>query len=85
MERWGKVIGQAGTGSLSISGLERLQKIVIGDARFVHLGLRNEGGFIGMHDRVTEEPIPDHISARHEDLRNLVEGIIAYDERSMKG
>ena len=85
MERWGKAIGQAGTRSLSISELERLQKIVIGDARFVHLGLRNEGGFIGMHDRVTHEPIPDHISARHEDLRNLVEGIITYDERSMKG
>jgi len=85
MERWGKAIGQAGTRALSISELERLQKIVIGDARLVHLGLRHEGGFIGMHDRATHAPIPDHISARHEDLRNLVEGIIAYDERSMKG
>ena len=85
MERWGKVIGQAGPRSPSISELERLQKIVIGDARFVHLGLRNEGGFVGMHDRTTHEPIPEHISARHEDLRDLVEGIIAYDERSTKG
>ena len=85
MERWGHVIGQAGTRSLSMSEFERLQKVVIGDARFVHLGLRTEGGFIGMHDRSTQEPIPDHISARHEDLRSLVEGIIAYDERSMKG
>ncbi len=85
MERWGKVIGQAGTRSLSIGELERLQKIVIGDARFVHLGIRNEGGFIGMHDRATQEPIPEHISARHEDVKDLVEGIIAYDERATKG
>ncbi len=84
MERWGNVIGQAGSHSLSIAELERLQRIVIGDARLVHLGLRNEGGFIGMHDRRTQEPIPDHISARPEDLQSLVEGIIAYDERSMK-
>jgi hypothetical protein len=32
--------------------LERLQKIVIEDARFVRLGLRKIGGFIGDHDRV---------------------------------
>jgi len=62
-----------------------LQRIVIGDARFVHLGLRKEGGFVGMHDRTTQEPIPDHVSARPEDLISLMEGIIAYDERSVKG
>lgn len=85
MERWGKVIGQAGSHPLSITELERLQRIVIGDARFVHLGLRKEGGFVGMHDRTTQEPIPDHVSARPEDLISLMEGIIAYDERSVKG
>ncbi len=85
MERWGKVIGQAGSRPLSINELERLQKIVIGDARLVHLGLRKEGGFIGMHDRKTQEPIPDHVSARPEDLASLLEGVIAYDKRSVKG
>lgn len=82
-ERWGKVIGEAGLRSLSVEELERLQKIVIGDARFVHLGLRKEGGFIGTHDRATHEPIPDHISARPEDLPGLMEGIIGYDRRSV--
>jgi hypothetical protein len=43
--------------------LERLQRIVIGDARFVYLGLRQEGGFVGKHDRVSGAPIADHISA----------------------
>lgn len=85
MERWGKVIGQAGSHSLSIAELERLQRIVIGDARMVHLGLRTEGGFVGMHDRGTQTPIPDHVSARPEDLHSLVTGIIAFDERSIKG
>lgn len=85
MERWGQVIGQAGARRLSINEMERLQKIVIGDARFVHLGLRHEGGFIGTHDRNTHEPIPDHVSARPKDLRSLVEGMIAYDERAVKG
>jgi Fic family protein len=85
LERWGKVIAQAGFRSLSMTELERLQKIVIGDTRFVHLGLRREGGFVGMHDRRSQEPIPDHISARPEDLGSLVEGIILYDDRALKG
>jgi hypothetical protein len=85
MERWGKVIGEAGSRPLSLAELERLQRIVIGDARMVRLGLRKEGGFVGMHDRKTREPIPDHISARAEDVRSLVEGIVAYDRRSLSG
>jgi len=85
MERWGKVIGEAGSRPLSVAELERLQKILIGDARMVHLGLRKEGGFLGTHDRKTREPIADHISARAEDVRSLVEGIVAYDRRSLPG
>jgi hypothetical protein len=56
-----------------------LQRIVIGDERFVHLGLRRDGGFIGEHDRYTQAPIPDHISARPEDLSSLVAGMMAFD------
>ena len=44
--------------------LLRLQRIVLGDARFVRLGFRQEGGFVGEHDRETRMPLPDHISAR---------------------
>ena len=59
--------------------LERLQRIVIGDARFVHLGLRIKGAFVGEHDRLGGAPIPDHISARHEDLPTLIDGLTAFD------
>lgn len=65
--------------------LERLQSIVIGDARFVSLGLRTGGGFVGTHDRETREPVPEHISARPEDLRGLIDGIIDYSRRSLEG
>jgi len=85
MERWGKAIAEAGSRPLSTGELERLQRIVIGDARLIHLGLREEGGFVGMHDRRTREPIPEHISARPEDLKSLVEGIVAFDQRAVRG
>jgi len=79
VQRWGRAIGQAGRKPLDLDELLRLQRIVIGDARFVKLGLRREGGFVGEHDRVTRAPIPDHISARHEDLPSLIDGMIAFD------
>lgn len=74
--RWGRVIGQAGSKQLSKDELLRLQQIVIEDNRFVKLGFRTEGGFVGEHDRSTGEPIPEHISARWQDLDALVEGMI---------
>jgi hypothetical protein len=79
IQRWGRAIGGAGRQSLDRDELLRLQKIVIGDARFVKLGFRDEGGFVGEHDRDTRLPLPDHISARHEDLPALLEGMIAFD------
>lgn len=79
IQRWGRAIGQAGKAKLDLAELLRLQVIVIGDNRFVKLGLRTEGGFIGEHDRQTRAPIPDHVDARHEDLPALVEGLIAFD------
>jgi Fic family protein len=80
--RWAQAIAQAGARPLSLHELERLQRVVIGDARFVHLGLRTDGGFVGVHDRLTQEPVPDHISARHQDLADLVSGVCAFDERA---
>ncbi len=81
--RWGQAIAQAGSTELSVAELERLQKLVIGDDRFVRLGLRTEGGFVGEHDRNTHEPIPDHISARPEELRSLIDGMAVYAERAV--
>ena len=79
IQRWGQVIGEAGRRPVDEAELLRLQRIVIGDARFVRLGLRTEGGFVGEHDRNTGQPIPDHISARHQDLPALMEGLTAFD------
>lgn len=79
IQRWGQVIGEAGRHPIDRAELERLQRIVIGDARFVHLGLRTEGGFVGEHDRVTGAPLPDHISARPQDLPGLIDGLTAFD------
>jgi len=83
--RWGQIIDQVGSRKLSIAELERLQRIVIGDTRFVRLGLRAGAGFVGMYDRTNNEPIPDHISARAKDLKSLVEGMIAYMARAVDG
>lgn len=83
--RWAEAIGQAGLRPVSLGELERLQRIVIGDARFVRLGLRDEGGFVGTHDRQTQEPVPSHVSARPADLQSLVGGIIEYAERAIAG
>lgn len=79
IQRWGRAIGEAGRRPLDAEELLRLQRIVIGDARFVKLGFRQEGGFVGEHDRETRMPLPDHISARHEDLPALIDGMIAFD------
>lgn len=79
IQRWGRAIAQAGRQPLDLDELLRLQRIVIGDDRFVPLGLRTEGGFIGEHDRDTRAPLPDHISARHQDLPSLVAGMVAFD------
>ncbi len=83
--RWARAIGEAGVRPISIGELERLQRVVIGDDRFVKLGLRDKGGFVGTHDRQTQEPIPDHIGARPEDIRDLLAGIIEYDNKSLAG
>ena len=84
-QRWGKAISEAGSRPLSIEELEHLQSVVIGDARFVELGLRTEGGFVGDHDRLSQRPLPDHISARANDLEDLLNGVIAFGERALAG
>ncbi|MEO8592432.1 MAG: Fic family protein [Candidatus Solibacter sp.] len=79
VQRWGRAIGEAGRHPVTLSELLRLQEVVIGDTRFVKLGLREGGGFVGEHDRDTGMPLPDHISARPEDLPSLMAGLSALD------
>ncbi|MCF8380151.1 MAG: Fic family protein [Bacteroidales bacterium] len=82
--RWGKVIGQAGNRPLSKDELIRLQQIVIENDRFIHMGFRKEGGFVGEHERTTGEPIPEHISARWQDLEALLDGLVKTDSKLEK-
>lgn len=79
-ERWGSAICRAGQSSLSPNEFVRLQNIVIEDTRFVRMGFRREGGFIGVHERSSGVPIPDHISAKWEDVSTLIDALIATDE-----
>lgn len=81
LQRWGKAIGQAGRNDLSKDELLRLQKIVIKDSRFVKYGWRDQDGFVGEHDRETAMPLPEHISARWQDVESLVDGLLAMDEK----
>ncbi len=78
-QRWAREISEAGNHPLDREELLRLQSVVLEDGRFVELGFRSDGGFIGTHDRVTRMPVPDHISARPEDLPSLLEGLIEFD------
>jgi Fic family protein len=82
IQRWGQAISEAGKQPLSTDELLRLQRLVIGQARFTHLGWRAEGGFVGSRDRDTHAPLPDHISARPDDIAGLIRGVLAYNERS---
>lgn len=82
IERWGKILGEAGKEPLTPEELVRLQAIVLGDTRFVPPGFRTEGGFIGEHDRHNGTPLPEHISARPEDLPSLIEGIVKYSQKT---
>jgi len=80
IQRWGRVIGEAGKIPFSLEELLRLQRIVIGDDRLIDLGLRKEDGFIGEHDRSSGMPLPDHIDAKPGDLRSLMQGVFDFDQ-----
>lgn len=83
IDRWSKIIGEAGQRQLSVDELEYLQSIVIADNRFIMPGYRVEGGFVGDHDRTSGMPVPVHISARAEDLKSLLSGLIETNQLLM--
>ena len=82
--RWGQAIGQAGSRDLTKEELIRLQQVVIENSRFLELGFREKGGFVGEHDRYTGEPLPDHISARWQDIDRLIQGLIRTNDILME-
>ncbi|MFW6135173.1 MAG: Fic family protein, partial [Elusimicrobiota bacterium] len=84
IKRWAKVIEEAGKNKLEIAELKRLQKIVIGDTRFVKEGFRDKGGFVGEHDRKLRRPLPEHISSRAKDVPSLIEGLMSFNSNEAK-
>ena len=74
--RWGQAIGQAGAKDLTQEELRRLQQVVIENPRFIEMGFREKGSFVGEHDRISGEPVPEHISAKWQDLPKLINGLI---------
>lgn len=73
--RWANAIGQAGANDFNKEELLRMQQVVIENDRFLEMGFRKKAGFVGEHDRSSGEPIPSHISARWQDLEQLIEGL----------
>jgi len=84
-ERWGRAIAQSGQTPLTLAHCLRLQQIVIEDARFVEMGWRTQGGFVGVHDRQWGIPIPEHVSARWQDIVRLMEALITVNNRLAGG
>ena len=72
IESWGRIINEAGKRDLSIQEIERLHTILFQDSRFTKIGLREEGVFLGDRDR-NNDPIPEFIGARSEDLDILMQ------------
>lgn len=73
---WANIIAQSGERDLSREEFIRLQDLVIENKRFIDVGYRKVGGFVGSHDSSTMEPIPDHISAKWQDIDKLIEGLL---------
>ncbi len=82
IQAWGRAIYQAGRRPIDLDQLVRLQRMVIIDPRFDLVGLRTEGVFVGNRDLSTREPIPDHVGARPDDLKRLIEGLTAFDREA---
>lgn len=83
LERWGRAVSQAGKNSLSMAEIVRLHGILIEDRRFVQVGLRPDGVFIGERDS-DNHPLPEFIGARPDDLKELTEGLLAANRRMSK-
>ncbi len=76
LERWGRLIADAGEINLSTETIEDIHRSLFDPKQHVvKLGLRNEGGFVGRHDMRDQTPIPDHVSARHDDLTSLLSSL----------
>lgn len=84
LEHWIKAVKQAGKYPLTVEEVNRLHGILIADDRFIRLGLREHGVFLGERDQ-HREPLPEFIGAKPEDLHQLMEGLLGADEEMRLG
>ncbi len=80
LERWGKAVLQAGRNELTLEEIIRLHRVLIEDTRFVFPGLRPDGVFLGERDYLND-PLPEFIGARPDDLDALCAGMLAANNR----
>lgn len=80
LERWGRAVLQAGKKALNLDELNRLHSVLIEDTRFVKTGLRPEGVFLGERDH-NNDPLPEFIGARPDDLQRLMKGLLGANSR----
>ena len=72
LERWGRAILEAGKRPLNQTEIYRLHRILIGsDDRFTPVGYREDGVFLGERDHYNE-PLPEFIGARPQDVVELM-------------
>ncbi len=71
LERWGRAVLEAGKRPLNQTEIYRLHTILVGDDRFTKIGYRTEGVFLGELDH-NNDPNPEFIGARHNDLPDLM-------------
>ncbi|MDP2040008.1 MAG: hypothetical protein Q8S14_03690 [Algoriphagus sp.] len=70
---------------LSKEEFYRLQQLVIEYLRFLELGYQKKGGFVGQHDRLIGEPIPDHFSAKWQDVDKLMINLLGTEKILIDG
>ncbi len=80
LERWARAVSQAGKTALTLDEIIRLQSVLIEDTRFVRAGLRTDGVFLGERDD-QEDPLPEFIGARAQDLNDLMAGLLETNDR----
>jgi len=76
LERWGRAVLQAGRNRLTLDEIIRLHGVLVEDTRFVRVGLRTDGVFVGQRDHVGD-PMPEFIGARAPDLPDLMAGMLS--------
>ena len=78
LDRWSNLVAASGDAPLTLQYLLQLQKMIM-DARFIQLGLRHHGVYLG--ENVDGSLVPNWIGAKPEDLKVLVQGLFDANDR----